>query len=127
MNEAARQMMDHFLARVQHYYNRGVTFQASLDKMKAMHALVAAYPDIPPGTPDFHVSMQFQVEESDYGGSSWSLRGVQLRNGKLEITTGHGSTDGICASDQFESPTEDTALYLSALDTDPQRMSGPFV
>ena len=127
MKTAALRMMDHFLARVQHYYDRGVSFQASLDKMKAMHALVAAYPDIPPGTPDFHVSMQFQVDESDYGGSSWSLRGVQLRNGKLEITTGFGNTDGMCGSDQSENPTEDIAHYLSALETDPKKMSGPFL
>ena len=118
MKTAALRMMDHFLTRVR---------PGSLEKMKALHALVAAYPDIPAGTPDFHVSMNFEWSESDDGGSSWRLRGVQLRNGKLELTTGHGNSDGMCGSDQYESPTEDLEAYLSALETNPAQMLGPFL
>lgn len=115
---AALRMMDFFLSRAR---------KASQERLQAMHALVAAYPDVPPGTPDFHVSMNFECCESDFGGSSWRLRGVQLRGGVLQVTTGHGNSDGMCGSDQFESPAEDAEDYLSALGTDPARMSGPFL
>lgn len=118
MQAAALRMMDHFLTRVR---------PGSQEKMKALRALVAAYPNIPAGTPDFHVSMNFEWSESDFGGSSWRLRGVQLRDGRLEITTGHGNSDGMCGSDQYESPTEDVEAYLSALATDPAKMGGPFL
>lgn len=118
MKEAALRMMDHFQTRVR---------PGSLEKVKALRALVAAYPHIPAGTSDFHVSMNFEWSESDFGGSSWHLRGVQLRNGKLELTTGHGKSDGMCGSDQRESPTEDIEAYLSALETNPAQMLGPFL
>jgi hypothetical protein len=64
----------------------------------APRAIVAAWPDIPSGTPEFHVSMNFNHSEGDYGGS-----------------------------DVYEKVTEDVGAYLAALHSEPTAMMVPFL
>ena len=101
--------------------------EGARQKLAAMRAIAAAWPNIPPGTPDFHISMNFNQSEGEYGGSSWNIRGVQLRGGVLEITRGSGNTDGMTGSDVYEKVTDDVAGYLEALQSDPKTMGGPYL
>lgn len=92
-----------------------------------VRTIVAAYPDIDPATPDFHVYMYFNHRELDYGGAAWEVRGLWLRGGRLELTTGRGLTDGMSGSDFHEDPTEDITAWLAALESPAEGMMGPFV
>jgi hypothetical protein len=103
-----------------------VVLSFSPEKGAPLHALVAAYPNIPAGTPDFHVYMYFNDTRNPYGGSSWDVRGLWLRSGVLEITTGTGNTDGMTGSDVFERPTDNVEAYVSVLQSDPGNMMGPY-
>ncbi len=113
--EAALQMLDLMISRKPH------------PKLTAFRAAVESWPNLPPGSPDYRVSMNFNRVESDFGGSSWDLRGVRLRAGVLELITGFGVTDGMSGSDQREKPTDDIEHYLSVLSSPERTRGGPYL